>query len=45
MKEKIIQALKNRYRNLGLSDKAFEGVATHLEPSITDEANIVVNCF
>lgn len=40
MKEKIIQALKTKYKNLGFSDKAFDGVATYLTTSVTEEAQI-----
>lgn len=40
MKEKILQALKTKYNNLGLSEKAFDGVATFLSTSITEESQI-----
>lgn len=40
MKEKILAALKTRYSNLGLSDKAFDGVATLLEKTVTKEEEI-----
>lgn len=40
MKKKISEALKNRYKNLGFSDKAFDGVAAYLEPSIKEDADI-----
>lgn len=40
MKEKILQALKTKFKNLGFGDKAFEGVADYLATTITDEANI-----
>ena len=41
MKEKIVNALKTTYANLGLGDKAFDGVASFLEKTITDENDIV----
>ena len=37
MKEKIATALKTKYAKLGLSQKAFDGVAAILEKTITDE--------
>lgn len=40
MRKKIIEALKNRYRNLGFSEKAFDGVAAYIEPSIKEESEI-----
>jgi hypothetical protein len=40
MKQKILDALKTRYSNLGLGDKALDGVASFLEKTVTDEANI-----
>lgn len=40
MKEKIADALKTKYANLGLSKAAFDGVAALLEKTITDEAGI-----
>lgn len=40
MKRKIIDALKTRYRNLGLGDKAFDGVAAFLEKTVTKEEDI-----
>lgn len=40
MKEKILSALKTKYSNLGLTDKAFNGVADFLATTITDEENI-----
>lgn len=40
MKTKILNALKTEYANLGLGDKAFDGVAAFLEKTITDEAKI-----
>lgn len=41
MKEKIVNALKTNYANLGLGEKAFDGVASFLEKTITDENDIV----
>lgn len=40
MKRTIIEALKTKYKNLGFSEKAFDGVASYLEPSIKEEADI-----
>ena len=40
MKDKILNALKTTYANLGLGDKAFDGVASFLEKTITDEKDI-----
>lgn len=40
MKQKIIAALKTRYRNIGLGDKAFDGVASFLEKTVTKEDDI-----
>lgn len=40
MKEKLLSALKTKYKNLGLSDKVLEGVAETLATTTTDEANI-----
>lgn len=40
MKEKILAALKTKYANLGFTDKAFEGVATFLVASTTEENQI-----
>jgi hypothetical protein len=40
MKEKILTALKTKYKNLGLSDKALLGVAAMLALTTTEEANI-----
>ena len=37
MKNKIKDALKQRYNNLGLSDEAFDGVASSVQTVITDE--------
>ena len=41
MKEKILDALKTNYANLGLGDRAFDGVASFLEKTITDEKDII----
>jgi len=45
MNEKLLSALKLRYKTLGLSDKSFSGVAEFLSKTMTDESNIdeVVN--
>ncbi len=40
MKDKIIAALKTTYANLGLSEKAFGGVASILEKTVTKEEDI-----
>ena len=40
MKQKILALLKNKYKNLGFSEKAYDGVAGYLEPSINEEADI-----
>lgn len=40
MKNKILNALRTEYANLGLSDKAFDGVASFLEKTITEEDKI-----
>lgn len=40
MKEKILASLKTKYKNLGVSDKALEGIAAMLAVTTTDEANI-----
>jgi len=40
MKEKILEALKTSYKNLGFGEKAFEGVADYLSSTVTDEASI-----
>lgn len=40
MKTKIFNALKTEYKNLGLSDKALNGVAAFLEKTVTDENGI-----
>ena len=40
MKDKILNALKTTYAKLGLGEKAFDGVASFLEKTITDEKDI-----
>lgn len=40
MKKQILEALKNKYKNLGFGEKAFEGVADFLSTSITEESQI-----
>lgn len=40
MKEKIANALKTEYANLGLSKEALDGVASFLEKTVTDEEGI-----
>lgn len=40
MKTKILNALRTEYANLGLGDKAFDGVASFLEKTITEEGKI-----
>lgn len=40
MKERILAALKNKYSKLGLSDKAFDGVAVLLEKTVAKEEEI-----
>lgn len=40
MKEKILQALKTKYKNLGFGDKAFDGVAAFLAQTVTEETAI-----
>ena len=40
MKDLILKVLKTKYKNLGFSEKAFEGVADYLAKTVTDEANI-----
>lgn len=44
MRKKIIEALKTKYKNLGFSDKAFDGVAAYLETVIKEEADIETAC-
>jgi len=45
MQEKLLSALKLKYKTLGLSDKSFSGVAEFLGKTMTDESKIddVVN--
>jgi hypothetical protein len=40
MKEKILIALRNKYKNLGLSEKVLETLANIVVAKTTDEANI-----
>ena len=40
MKEKILQALKTKYKNLGFSDAVFDSVANFMEATVSDEAQI-----
>lgn len=40
MKEKILSVLKTKYSNLGFSPKAFDGVASYLEKTVSDESQI-----
>ena len=40
MKEKILSALKTKYKNLGFGDKAFDGVAEYLSGNVTEESQI-----
>ena len=40
MKTKILEALKNKYKNLGFSDKVFEGVANSIQTFVKEEAEI-----
>ncbi len=40
MKNKIKEALKQGFPNLGLSEKAFDGVASFLETTVTEDAQI-----
>ncbi len=40
MKEKILSALKTKYKNLGFGDKAFSGVADFLATTVTEEDQI-----
>lgn len=40
MKTKIANALKTKYANLGLSEKALNGVASILEKTVTEESGI-----
>lgn len=40
MKAKIAQALKTSYANMGLSEEAFNGVASLIEKTVTEESQI-----
>jgi len=40
MKQKILASLKNKYKNLGFSEKAYDGVAGYLEPSVKEDTDI-----
>lgn len=40
MRKKIVEALRNRYGNLGLTEKAFDGVAGMLGKTVTEETQI-----
>jgi len=40
MKEKLIAALKTKYKNLGFGDKAFDGVADYLSKTVTEDSQI-----
>ncbi len=40
MKEKILTALKNKFKNLGFGDKAFDGVADYLSKTVTEDNQI-----
>jgi seryl-tRNA synthetase len=40
MKEKILTALKTKYKDLGFGEKAFEGVADYLAKTVTEEDKI-----
>ena len=40
MKEKILSELKTKYKNLGLSDETYEGVANQLALSVKEETEI-----
>ena len=40
MKEKILAELKNKFKNLGFGEKAFDGVADYLSQTVTEEAQI-----
>ena len=40
MKVKILQAIKNKYSNLGLSDATLEGVANQLAIFVTEDAGV-----
>lgn len=40
MKKEILEALKNKYKNLGFTDKAFDGVADFLAKTVTKQEEI-----
>lgn len=40
MKQKILNALKTKYKTFGFSDKAFDGVAEFLSKTVSEEAQI-----
>lgn len=40
MKEKILVALKTKYKTFGFSDKAFDGVADYLSKTVMEESQI-----
>lgn len=40
MKEKILQALKTKFKNLGFGDTTFDAVASFLEATVTEENQI-----
>lgn len=40
MKEKILQALKTKFKNLGFGDTTFDAVASFLEATVTEETQI-----
>jgi hypothetical protein len=40
MKNTIIEAIRNKYKNLGLGEKAIEAAAAYLEASVKDESEI-----
>lgn len=40
MKEKILVALKTKYKTFGFGDKAFDGVADYLSKTVTEESQI-----
>lgn len=40
MKEKILVALKTKYKTFGFGDKAFDGVADYLSKTVTEESAI-----
>ena len=40
MKQKILNALKTKYKTFGFGEKAFDGVADYLSKTVTEEAQI-----